>query len=103
MTEARTKLFWGSFSFRAERALSAAERGRETREAGTRGEEERRGRVRRKRAAGKVQKCIPLHAEQECKNIATGFPASRFTLDDRVDELEQWQFLDILVLDIRDS
>lgn len=50
------------------------------------------GRVRRKRAAGKVQKCIPLHAEQECKNIATGFPASRFTLDDRVDELEQWQF-----------
>lgn len=45
--------------------------------------------MRRKRAAGKVQKCIPLHAEQECKNIATGFPASRFTLDDRVDELEQ--------------
>ena len=41
--------------------------------------------------AGKVQKCIPLHAEQECKNIATGFPASRFTLDDR-GELEQRQF-----------
>lgn len=47
--------------------------------------------MRRKRAAGKVQKCIPLHAEQECKNIATGFPASRFTLDDR-GELEQRQF-----------
>lgn len=40
---------------------------------------------------GKVQKCIPLHTEQECKNIATGFPASRFTLDDR-GELEQRQF-----------
>lgn len=47
--------------------------------------------MRRKRAAGKVQKCISLHAEQECKNIATGFPASRFTLDDR-GELEQRQF-----------
>lgn len=44
-------------------------------------EERGKKRARRKRAAGKVQKCIPL--QQECKNTATGFPASRFTLDDR--------------------
>ena len=40
-----------------------------------------RGARERKRAARKVQKCIPLHAGAGVRNIATGFPffASRFS------------------------
>lgn len=59
-------------------------------------EERGKKRARRKRAAGKVQKCIPL--QQECKNIATGFPASRFTLDDRGEQRQFWTFWVILVI-----
>lgn len=59
--------------------------------AATRGEKttgEQRERVRKrewwegtreKEQVEKVQKCIPLHGE--CKNIATGFPASRSALE----------------------
>lgn len=64
--------------------MSAAERGRETREAATRGEGRRKKRGRGEKEQREKCKNVFHYTRSKSVRISRlGFPASRFTLDDR--------------------